>query len=76
MSILEREEFEVSEDVLKLVKILSEALNVKIFGFDLIRPIKQDKYYLIDLNDFPSFKGIPNIENKLCNFIYKYIKLI
>lgn len=73
VGLIEREEFEITEDIIKLSKILSIELKLKIFGFDLVKPIDQDKMYLIDLNDFPSFKGIPNIENTLSKFIKDYI---
>jgi len=73
VGLIEREEFEITEDIIKLSKILSVELGLKIFGFDLVKPIDQDKMYLIDLNDFPSFKGIPNIENTLSKFIKDYI---
>ncbi len=73
VSLIEREKLEITEEIVKLSKILSKELNIKIFGFDLVKPINQDIYYLIDLNDFPSFKGIPNIENELKNFIQKYV---
>jgi len=76
VSLLERENFEVSEDIEKLSKILSTELNLKIFGFDLVKPLNSDNFYLIDLNDFPSFKGIPNIENILNDFIRNYISNI
>ncbi|KKK82457.1 hypothetical protein LCGC14_2803180, partial [marine sediment metagenome] len=61
--------------IIQLSKILSHGLNLKIFGFDLIQPINQnnDKLYLVDLNDFPSFKGIPNIVDDLKNFIKNYV---
>ena len=73
VNLIEREEFEITEDIVKLSQILSKELNLKIFGFDLVKPISQDKLYLIDLNDFPSFKGIPNIENVLSKFIKDYV---
>ena len=73
MGLIEREEFEITEDIIKLSKILSIELKLKIFGFDLVKPIDRDKLYIIDLNDFPSFKGIPNIENTLSKFIKDYI---
>ena len=76
VSLLEREKFDITEEIKKLSKILSTELNLKIFGFDLVRPINQDLYYLIDLNDFPSFKGISNIENELKNFIQKYVSTL
>ncbi|MBA7623360.1 hypothetical protein ES703_30755 [subsurface metagenome] len=73
VGLIEREKFEITKDILSLSKILSKELNLKIFGFDLVKPIDNDKYYLIDLNDFPSFKGIPMAELELKNFIEGYV---
>ena len=73
VNLIEREEFEITEDIEKLSRLLSRELNLKIFGFDLVKPLNQDKYYLIDLNDFPSFRGIPNIEKELIQFIKNYV---
>ncbi|MFW9875725.1 MAG: RimK family alpha-L-glutamate ligase, partial [Candidatus Thorarchaeota archaeon] len=73
VGLIEREEFIITEDIINISKILSTELKLKIFGFDLVKPIDQDKLYLIDLNDFPSFKGIPNIENTLSKFIKDYV---
>ena len=73
VGLIEREEFEITKDILSLSRILSNELNLKIFGFDLVKPIDNDKYYLIDLNDFPSFKGIPMAELELKNFIEGYV---
>ena len=76
VSLIEREKFEITEEIITLSKILSTELNLKIFGFDLVQPINQDIFYLIDLNDFPSFKGIPKIENVLKRIIQKYVSTI
>jgi glutathione synthase/RimK-type ligase-like ATP-grasp enzyme len=73
VNLIEREKFEITKDIIKLSEFLSTELNLKIFGFDLVRPVDQDLYYLIDLNDFPSFKGIPNIENVFVSFIKNYV---
>jgi len=73
VSQLEREEFEITEDIVQLSQILSKELNLRIFGFDLVKPLNQKKLYLIDLNDFPSFKGIPKIGNVLSQFIKGHI---
>ncbi|MFX0082314.1 MAG: RimK family alpha-L-glutamate ligase [Candidatus Hodarchaeota archaeon] len=73
VDLIEREEFKITEHIRNLSKILSRELKLKIFGFDLVKPVDQDKLYLIDLNDFPSFKGVPNIENTLSKFIKDYI---
>ncbi|UCC19547.1 MAG: hypothetical protein JSV62_15840 [Promethearchaeota archaeon] len=71
--LLERETFEITSEIRKLSKILSNELKLKIFGYDLVKPVDKDKYYLIDLNDFPSFKGIPRIENILRDYIKNYV---
>jgi hypothetical protein len=71
---IERKEFEISEEVRDLAKILSKELNLKIFGFDLIKLTDKNRYYLIDLNDFPGFRGIKNIENTLSNYLIEFIR--
>jgi len=71
---IERETFEVPESIKILAQIISRELNLKIFGFDLIKPVNQEKYYLVDLNDFPGLRGIKNIENVLSDYIRNLIK--
>jgi glutathione synthase/RimK-type ligase-like ATP-grasp enzyme len=70
---LKRNQFEITNDIRILAETFSKELNLKIFGFDLIKPINLDKYYIIDLNDFPSFKGIQNVENTLVTYIKNYL---
>ena len=71
---IERETFEVPESMKNLAQIISKELDLKIFGFDLIKPINQEKYYLVDLNDFPGLRGIENIEKILSDYIRNLIK--
>ncbi|MFW9770834.1 MAG: RimK family alpha-L-glutamate ligase [Candidatus Heimdallarchaeota archaeon] len=71
-----RQEFKITESIRTLARILAKELDVKIFGFDLIRPLSKRKYYLIDLNDFPGFMGIPNIEDAIVEYIKNYISNI
>ncbi len=71
---IERKEFKISPEIRELAKILSKELNLKIFGFDLIKLSDKDRYYLIDLNDFPGFRGIKKIENTLSNYLVEYIR--
>jgi glutathione synthase/RimK-type ligase-like ATP-grasp enzyme len=71
---IERETFEVSESMKTLAQIISRELHLKIFGFDLIKPIDEEKYYLVDLNDFPGLRGIKNIEKILSDYIRNLIK--
>jgi len=76
VDVIEREDYEVSDDIHRLTRALSKGLNLKIFGFDLIKPIDQDRYCLVDLNDFPGFRGINDIESVLVDFILENIKNI
>jgi glutathione synthase/RimK-type ligase-like ATP-grasp enzyme len=71
---IKRKEFKISEEIRELAEILSQELNLKIFGFDLIKLSDKDRYYLIDLNDFPGFRGIPKIENTLSSYLEEYIR--
>jgi glutathione synthase/RimK-type ligase-like ATP-grasp enzyme len=71
---IERQEFKITEEIRELAEILSEELNLKIFGFDLIKLTDRNRFYLIDLNDFPGFRGIKNVENKLSNYLVEYIR--
>jgi glutathione synthase/RimK-type ligase-like ATP-grasp enzyme len=76
VDVIEREDYEISDDIRRLAKVLSKGLNLKIFGFDLIKSINQNKYHVVDLNDFPGFRGIGNIETVLANFLIENIKNI
>jgi len=71
---IKRKEFQVNDDIKYLAEILSEELNLKIFGFDLIKLADKDRFYLIDLNDFPGFRGIKNVENALSSYLVEYIR--
>lgn len=71
---IKRKEFKITEEIRELAEILSKELNLKIFGFDLIKLSDKDRYYLIDLNDFPGFRGIPKIENILSSYLVKLIR--
>ena len=72
---IQRSEFKPSVDMISLAKILAKELDLKIFGFDLIKPLNsKDRYYLIDLNDFPGFKGIKNAHKILADYLLEYIE--
>jgi len=73
VDVLDRKEFKITQSVIKLANFLAKELDLKIFGFDLIKPQNKRKYYLVDLNDFPGFKGIPNIEKVIANYLKNYI---
>ena len=71
---IKRKEFKITPEIKELAEILSKELNLKIFGFDLIKLSDKERYYLIDLNDFPGFRGIKKIETTLSNYLVEYIR--
>ena len=71
---IKRKEFKITKEIHNLAQILSKEMNLKIFGFDLIQPVNSNKYYFIDLNDFPGFRGIKNIESILSDYLINFIK--
>ena len=71
---IKRKEFKISEEIREFAEILSKELNLKIFGFDLVKLKDKNRFYLIDLNDFPGFRGIRNVENTLSSYLTEYIR--
>ena len=70
---IKRAEINVSPEIRELAMILSAELNLKIFGFDLIKKPDKDRYFLIDLNDFPGFRGINGIEDVFIDFFKSFL---
>ncbi len=70
---LERKSINLDNQIKDLANILSKELNLQIYGFDLLKSIDNDNYYLIDLNDFPGFKDIENIDEIIVDYILKYL---
>ena len=54
---------------------MSSELNISIYGFHLLKS-KDNKYSLIDLNDFPGFKGVKNREKIITDYILKFLNNI
>ncbi len=73
VSKIERKDYEISDEIRNLASILSKELNLRIFGFDLIKPIDSEKLCLIDLNDFPGFRGIENVERVFIEYFEEYL---
>jgi glutathione synthase/RimK-type ligase-like ATP-grasp enzyme len=72
---IETSPYEISKTIKDLALLLSKELDLNLFGFDLIKSKKDDKYYLIDLNDFPGFRGVKNASLKIFNYIMNMLDL-
>lgn len=68
-----REKYEVSDDIKKLTEIFSRELNLKLFNYDLLKPLDKDCYSIIDLNDFPGYIGIKNASQIIADFIKNFV---
>jgi inositol-1,3,4-trisphosphate 5/6-kinase / inositol-tetrakisphosphate 1-kinase len=53
----------------ELSVILRRALDLDLFGFDVIHSTLDDKFYIIDVNYLPTYRGIPNIYE----YLYEYV---
>lgn len=72
VSELDREPFSLTPEIKSLAHILKESFHLELFGFDLVKSIHKEGYYIIDLNDFPGYKGVENIENELIAYFTEY----
>eukprot|EP00892_Ulva_mutabilis_P010710 jgi/Ulvmu1/8010/UM004_0246.1 len=49
--------------------VIAEKTGLALFGFDLVKPAALDHFLLIDVNAFPSFRGVPDAAEALRSFI-------
>ena len=49
---------------------LGRKFGMTIFGVDYI--LKDDNPYIVDINDFPSFRNIPEAISMISDYIYKF----
>ncbi len=66
---IKRYDFELTEELEELARYLGKELNLKLFGFDLVKPLHEEGYYLIDINDFPGFRGVPEAAEEIVHLI-------
>lgn len=57
------------QDLVMLGNNIIKIFNIYFFGIDIIRDSNNGKYYIIDINHFPSFHGIEDIHIVLYNEI-------
>jgi len=59
------------ELVQKVAQAISQETGLSLFGFDLITKSGTNEHYVIDINYFPSYKGIDDFYGKLVTLIKK-----
>jgi ribosomal protein S6--L-glutamate ligase len=49
-----------------------EVVGLQVYGVDMIE--SEDGLWVIDVNGFPGFKGLPGIDEVLADYIYDYAR--
>jgi len=63
---------ELPIDVQKIMREIGEGFQMNVYGVDFF--YSAPELIIIDINDFPSFRGIPNAVETICDFInQKYL---
>ena len=58
------------EEVLRaLNRGLQEHFGVHLLGFDVITQVETGRYAVVDVNFFPSYKGVPNMGKRMASFL-------
>jgi ribosomal protein S6--L-glutamate ligase len=62
--------FTISSTLRQIALRCSRAFGIELLGFDVI--FSEGRPYVVDINCFPGFKGVPNAALRLADFIYSY----
>ncbi len=60
---------EVGDVEKKMILELGRAFGMSVYGVDFI--YRDGKPVVVDVNDFPSFRGIPDAARNICEFVYR-----
>ncbi|MDP6156258.1 MAG: hypothetical protein QF682_09035 [Candidatus Thermoplasmatota archaeon] len=58
---------ELPADIQKIIREIGEEFQMNVYGVDFFH--SGGEIIVIDINDFPSFRGIPNAVEMICEFI-------
>ena len=62
------EPFTISSELREIALRCGHAFGVDLFGFDVV--MSNGKPYVVDIQSFPGFKGVPDAELRLADYIY------
>ncbi|XP_033637054.1 inositol-tetrakisphosphate 1-kinase-like [Asterias rubens] len=73
---LNRETVLPSNEILEeLVSAVTQSLQLSLFGFDVIVENDTGVHYVIDINAFPGYDGVPMFYEKLLDYIQRLISI-
>ena len=62
------EPFTVAPELRAIVLRAGDALGTDLFGLDVV--VSRDRPYVVDVNPFPGFKGVPDAALRLADHVY------
>jgi ribosomal protein S6--L-glutamate ligase len=65
------EAFELTPSMLEISDRCGEAFGIDLYGLDIV--ISQGREYVVDINTFPGFKGVPDAGLRLAEYISDYL---
>ena len=60
--------FTITPELKDMAKRCSRAFGVELFGFDVV--VSEGLPYVVDIQSFPGFKGVPDAALRLADYIY------
>jgi ribosomal protein S6--L-glutamate ligase len=66
--------FAVDSQLREIALRCGSAFGISLFGFDVV--MSDGKPYVVDNSSFPGFKGVPNVELRLAEYIHAAVQLI
>lgn len=65
------EPFELTPSMLEISERCGEAFGIDLYGLDIV--ISKGREYVVDINTFPGFKGVPDAGSRLADYITDYL---
>lgn len=62
------EPFTITPELFQIASAVEQAIGTDLFGLDIV--ISRDQPYVVDVNPFPGFKGVPDAALRLADYIY------
>ena len=66
------EAFDVPEEMKQICFACGRAFGIDLFGLDIIT--SDGKPFVVDINTFPGFKGVPTAAALLADYVWNYAK--
>lgn len=65
------EPFDLTPSMLEISERCGEAFGIDLYGLDIV--ISEGREYVVDINTFPGFKGVPDAGLRLAEYIADYL---